>query len=314
MNIDATRLFCDVAQHRSMSGAAELHAITQSAASQRVQGLEKELGVQLIDRSTRPLSLTAAGELYYRGCRRILSSYEKLTRRISEAGSGVRSADAPELRGEVNIVAIYSAGIGLLSQVKAGFERQNPRVVVEIEHLQPDAVYDRVRQEQCDFGIISYPKRWVGLASIPLREETMGLVVGPRHPLAGREQVHASELGPYEFVSFDISLPIGRHIRKYLTRHCTQARIVGQFDNIDSIKSYVEDSDAAAILPWRTVQKEVAAGTLAGVSLSPPLTRPLGIIYLRQRPHRPLAKAFIEYLLNHQPPVVKGTTAETVHA
>lgn len=314
MNIDATRLFCDVAQHRSMSGAAELHGITQSAASQRIQGLEKELGVQLVDRSTRPLSLTAAGELYFRGCRRILQSYEKLTRRISEAGTGVRSNDSPELRGEVNIVAIYSAGIGLLNQVKAGFEKQNPRVNVEIEYLQPDTVYDRVRQEQCDFGIISYPKRWAGLASIPLREETMGLVVGPRHPLAGRDHAHASELCPYEFVSFELSLPIGRQIRKYLSRHCAHAKIVSQFDNIDTIKSYVEESEVAAILPWRTVQKEVAAGVLAGVSLSPLLTRPIGIIYLRQRPHRPLVKAFIEYLLNNQPPVTKPAAAETVNA
>ena len=60
------RLFCDVAACRSVSQAAARHGITQSAASQRVSQFEKRLGVTLIDRSVRPLDLTAAGELMLR--------------------------------------------------------------------------------------------------------------------------------------------------------------------------------------------------------------------------------------------------------
>ncbi len=313
MNIHAAQLFCDVAHHRSVSRAAELHGITQSAASQRIQALEKELGVQLIDRSTRPLALTAAGELYYRGCRRILDTYAKLKERVKSAGSG-RAVSDTELRGEVTIAAIYSSGIDLLNQVKMAFESENPRAEIKIEYLQPDAVYDSVRHEQCDFGILSYPQKWAGLASIPLRDEVMAVVVKAGHALAGRELVHAAELGPYEIVSFDLTLPIGRQIRKYLGRYCPQVQVVNQFDNIDTIKTYVAQSDTVAILPVRTVQREVAAGTLATVALNPSLTRPLGIVYLRHRQQRPLVKAFIEYLLKNQPAVAKPATADLVPA
>ena len=319
MQLEAVQLFCEVAQFRSVSRAAELHGITQSAASQRIQGLEKELGVQLVDRSTRPLSLTAAGELYYRGCRRILESHEKLKRRVAAAGSGrgaaagaQESLDSADLRGEVTVAAIYSSGIDLLNQVKAAFEHDYSAATISITYLQPDSVYDSVRQEQCDIGILSYPQRWAGVASIPLREEVMAVVVRAGHPLDEAQVVHAGDLGDYDLVSFDTALPIGRQIRKYLGQHCEAARIVNAFDNIDTIKTYVAQADAVAILPRRTVQREVAAGTLAAIPLVPRLTRPLGIVYLRQRPQRPLVKAFIEYLLKNQPPLPAETKSEAV--
>jgi DNA-binding transcriptional LysR family regulator len=306
MQLDAVRLFCEVAQHRSVSRAAELHGVTQSAASQRIQGLERELGVQLIDRSTRPLSLTAAGELYFRGCRRILASYERLKQRVAITGHHGQAngtlVDDPELRGEVAIAAIYSSGIDLLNQVTSAFEREHPRATISINYLQPEAVYDAVRHDQCDIGILSYPQRWAGIGWTHLREEPMAVVMRAGHPLARAEVVHAGELAAYDVVSFDTELPIGRHIRKYLGQHCEGAQVVNQFDNIDTIKTYVAQADAVAILPRRTVQREVAAGILAAATLVPRLTRPLGIVYSRSRPQRPLVRAFVEYLLKNQPP------------
>ena len=60
---ESLKLFRDIAQTRSFSRGAELNSISQSAASQQMQELEHELGVQLLDRSTRPLVVTAAGQL-----------------------------------------------------------------------------------------------------------------------------------------------------------------------------------------------------------------------------------------------------------
>ena len=76
MSLATIKLFCDVAQHGNFSKGAELHGITQSAASQRIRGLEDDLGVELIDRSTRPCGLTHVGKVYYEGCREILDRYD----------------------------------------------------------------------------------------------------------------------------------------------------------------------------------------------------------------------------------------------
>ncbi|MGH9659733.1 MAG: helix-turn-helix domain-containing protein, partial [Bryobacteraceae bacterium] len=59
-----SKLFRDIAHHKSISRGSVLNGMSQSAASQHLQELEKKLGVTLVDRSTRPLALTEAGELY----------------------------------------------------------------------------------------------------------------------------------------------------------------------------------------------------------------------------------------------------------
>ena len=66
------KLFRDVAHAKSLSRAAQLNGISQSAATQHIQELERRLGVELLDRSTRPLGLTAAGKLYADLCRDVL--------------------------------------------------------------------------------------------------------------------------------------------------------------------------------------------------------------------------------------------------
>lgn len=70
--LDHLQLFRDIAQTNSLSRAAQLNAVSQPAASQHVQDLERELEVQLLDRSIRPVRLTEAGKLYQEFCREVL--------------------------------------------------------------------------------------------------------------------------------------------------------------------------------------------------------------------------------------------------
>lgn len=306
MQMDAIKLFCDVAQHRSVSKAAEANGVTQSAVSQRLMSLERELGVQLIDRSKRPLQLTEAGETYHHGCRAILDRYEKLTRQIT-AGSN-------HLRGTLRVAAIYSAGIELLSQAVESFERDHPNAEVEVQYHQPQAVYEKVRDDLVDLGILSYPRGWKGLAVVPLREEVMMLVCAPDHPLAGRRSIHAGELQDQALVNFEPSLPIARRIAGYLREHGVSAAASHTFDNIDTIKVYISHSDEAALLPDRTVRPEVEAGTLVAVALHPTLTRTVGVVYSRQRTLTPLMEAFIEHLTDSTDPVGSEAKPAAVNA
>lgn len=294
------QIFLDVARHRSFSDAAAEHGVTQSAASQRVSQLEKKLGVTLIDRSVRPLALTPAGEEFLRGCRDILERYADLERRVTR--------HRPAFTGHLSVAAIYSAGIDLLNHVREAFIRDHPGVSVEVQYQQPDEVYDSVRDQRCDLGIVSYPQRWRDVGTIPLRDERMVVVFGPTHELAGRARLRASELADWPMVTFEPALPVGRHIRRYLKEQGVVPQITNLFDNIDTVKSAVAVTDQLAILPKRTVQREVTAGTLAAAELEPELLRPIGIIHRRgsrgQRPLSPMAQGFVDFLLHHAGPHV----------
>ncbi|MFW6059932.1 MAG: LysR family transcriptional regulator [Phycisphaeraceae bacterium] len=294
------RLYSDVARCHSFSEAAARHGITQSAASQRIGQLEKRLGVQLLDRSVRPLALTEAGQRFLDGCEQLLRQYDDLERHVTQL------RDEPE--GSVRVAAIYSAGVELLNQIRERFEAEHPRISVQIRYDQPDAVYGAVRECDCDMGILSYPQRWRNVGVITLRNEKMAVVCRPDHPLAREQRVHASALSPHELVTFDHELPVSRRIRRYLRENGASPRVTDSFDNIDTIKNAVTVTQRFAILPKRTAGREVAAGTLAVVELTPELVRPLGIIFRRRHKQGPVfspaAQQFVDYLLRHAGPDV----------
>jgi DNA-binding transcriptional LysR family regulator len=297
------RLFCDVARHLSFSRAAAENGVTQSAASQRIEKLERSLGVTLIDRSVRPLALTPAGEKFFHEGRELLERYDRLEREVS----GMRPT---ALDGRVAVYSIYSAGIDLLNTIQSRFEALHPGVEITVTFLQPEDVYQGVRGEQCDFGIVSYPQSWRDVGVIPLRDEPMAVVAAPGHPLASRRRIHAADLDGHDMAAFEPELPVARRIRKYLRDAGAQPSVTSVFDNIDTVKAAVAVTNQFALLPKRTVMREVKAGTLAAVELAPPLARPLGIIYRKRRGSAggalftPATQAFADYLIEHAGPNV----------
>ena len=297
------RLFSDVARCQSFSQAAGMHGITQSAASQRIGHLEKRLGVKLLDRSVRPLELTEAGAVYLKGVQDVLQRYDLLEGQVTDSFAAETDHQPA---GDVRVAAIYSSGIDLLSRIRRQFEAEQPQVSVKIEYEYPDTVYDAVTSGRADVGILSYPERFKKVGVIPLRDERMAVICPPDHPLAKRKTVTPAELTGHERVGFNNDLPIGRRITAYLKEHGGQPITKYVFDNLDTITNAVAAMGRFAILPARTVQRDVAAGTLVAVTLTPELTRPMGIIYRRgARQSAPLAAApalFVDFLIKNAGP------------
>ena len=100
MQIESLKVFCDVARFRSFSQAAQNNNLSQSAASQIVLQLERRLGVQLVNRSVRPLRLTSLGKAYYEGCKGLVKQYQDLEVSIRDAHD--------QLDVQVRVSAIYS--------------------------------------------------------------------------------------------------------------------------------------------------------------------------------------------------------------
>jgi DNA-binding transcriptional LysR family regulator len=96
------RLIRDVAQHRSVSKAARWNDLSQSAASQALGELERELGVTLFDRGTRPLTVTPAGKAYVEFCRDVLRRHDEMISLLDSIKK--------QLNATVRLSAIYSVG------------------------------------------------------------------------------------------------------------------------------------------------------------------------------------------------------------
>lgn len=291
MQFESLRVFCDIARHRSFSRAAEANGITQSAASQIVHQLEARLGVQLINRSTRPLQLTPEGRVYSEGCQALWDQYTELE-------AAVRQTRA-EAATDVRVAAIYSVGLGDMGQLIERFKGWQPGARVQVDYLHPEQVCARVLDGTADFGLLSFPRKNRHLHALPWREEEMVLACAPSHPLAACSAVRAGQLAGVKYIGFDKNLKIRREVDRFLRYHDTAVDVVAEFDNIESIKKAVEDSVGVALLPEPTLRREVQAGTLATVPLAGArLVRPLAIVYHRHHNLGGSALRFINLLRN----------------
>ena len=289
MQVEALKIFCDVARLRSFSRGAAENQVTQSTASQTVHHLEEHLGVQLIERAQRPLRLTTEGKTFYEGCREIVHRYFDLEQSMRQLH---RAANT-----QVRIAAIYSVGLGDMNQLAQEFGRRHAPAHAQVEYLHPDRVYERVIEEVADLGIVSFPRSRREVVVIPWRKEEMVLACPPEHPLAKERSVAPRALAGESFVALEENLTIRRETDRFLKRHGVPVTVALEFDNIEAVKRAVEVASGLAILPRPTLQREVQSGTLVAVPLAgAEFTRPLGIIHRRGKRLTASAQHFVELL------------------
>jgi DNA-binding transcriptional LysR family regulator len=289
LNLSALKVFCDVARHRSCSLAAQANSVTQSAVSQIIAQLEKRMQVQLVDRSTRPLRLTAVGNRYYQGCKAVLQQYTELEASIREARD--------EMVATVQVAAIYSVGLSDMGQYVERLTRVMPRAQVHIDYLHPNQVRERVLDGTADIGLVSFPGKSPKLAALPWRDEEMVLACPIKHPFAARLAVAVRDLDGQTFVQFARELVIRRKVDQFLREYGVSVAAGPEFDNVENIKQAVSIGAGVALLPAPTLSREVQAGTLAALPLhGGRLIRPLGIIHRKRPPLSRAARQFIEIL------------------
>lgn len=289
MHLKSLKVFCDVVDRRSFSRAAHANGISQSSASQMVHQLEERLGVLLLDRSTRPFAVTAEGERYYDGCRQIVKRYSELER-------DVRAMHEAE-EGSLVVASIYSVGLHHMSDFLQRFSAEHPHAQVRVEYLHPHRVYEVVEDGAADLGLVSFPQPSESLSATDWRTEPMALVCHPDCRLAELREVELTELAGKSFVAFETGLAIRAAIDELLAKRGVEVHVTHEFDNIETIKRAIEIDAGASLLPRRSVERELALGTLAVVPLKgAPLSRPLGILHRRDRRLSPLAEQFVELL------------------
>ena len=289
MTLEHLKLFRDIALARNVSHGAEVCGVSQSAASQHLQETERLFGVQLLDRSTRPIELTEAGRLYYEFCRDVLRLREEFEESLEKLKGRVQ--------GTVRVAAIYSVGMSDMSRLERELSRRMPAAVLQVEYLRPEKVYDAVVSDQADLGLVSYPESNREIAAIPWREEKMMVAAAPTHPLASRKSLDLADLAQQSFVAFDDELRVGREVKRYIRDSGAQLNVVMHFDNIQTMKEAVVLGSSISIMPVRVLRNDIEQGRLVAIPIKGcTLVRPLGIIHRRRKTFNQATRTFLELL------------------
>ncbi len=293
MNLEALYLYCDIIRSNSFTLGAAANRVSQSAASQAVRQLEHELGVQLIDRTKRPFTVTREGRVFFEASHDIVERME-----AARAEIGWRKK---RIEGTVRVAVIYSVGLHDMGWYTQQFTALHPTARIRLAYLHPDEVVEAVVSDSADVGILSFPSPGRALAVIPWRSEPMAFVCAAGHPLAARAAIPPAELARQKFVAFDRTLSIRKAVDRALRRQGVKVEPSMQFDNIETIKQAIATQGAVSILPRPSVHREVQQGVLAALPLEmPELNRKVDIIHRRQKPPGPTTAAWIEFLRKHR--------------
>ena len=205
-----------------------------------------------------------------------------------------------DVEGAVRVASIYSTGLSEMSHLQEEFGRRYPAATLHVEYMRPDKIYEAVRNDTADLGLVSYPESSRDVAALPWRAEEMHVAVPPfplrslRCPPCYRPTSTAAD-----FIGFDEDLRIRRELDRFFRASGIEVRMVMHFDNIQTIKEAVALGSGISILPARTMQAEIAQGRLVAVKLdAPDLVRPVGIVHRKRKKFNRASQSFLEMLVN----------------
>ncbi len=184
MELRQLRYFVTLAEELHFGRAAEREHIVQSALSQQVQRLERELGVRLLERSTHHVALTAAGAVFLVEARQILAHAD----RAAEAARNTAGASAPLRVGIID--SSYDSMPQILHEVQA---RYPGLVIHQVEASAPEQ-YQQLIDGRLDVGVGRAALAPPQIASLLFRQDPLGVLVPTGHPFAELDGVAVAAL------------------------------------------------------------------------------------------------------------------------
>src|ERR1700716_480493 len=188
MDLRQLRYLVALAEERHFTRAAAREHIAQPALSQQIRRLEEEVGLALVERTTRRVAITDAGELLVGRARRVLAELEAADTEL-QAMRGLRT-------GHVSVCALHTMGPVDLSLVLAIFHERYPEVELTVREQSSEELAEMLRVDELDLAFLSVTERIEshGLGLHQLVSEELVVILPPSHPLSGRRRVRMVEL------------------------------------------------------------------------------------------------------------------------
>jgi DNA-binding transcriptional LysR family regulator len=274
-----------VARRRSFTRAAlDLH-IAQSALSQQVRQLERELGVELLRRTTRRVEVTEAGELVLARARRALAEAD-----------GVRAdLDALQglVRGTLRLGGVPPVGPVHPAALIADFSRAHPGVAITVREDVAFALLGQLRDGGLDLVLaLVDPDSLYGLEAARLLDEELVLVLALDHPLARAKRVRVERLADEALITYGA----GSALRDTLLALVPGGRVFAEANDLETLRELAARGLGVTLLPRSVVAAH--GDRLAIRPLSPRQAVPVSHVWRAGERPTPAAQAFREHVLS----------------
>jgi LysR family transcriptional regulator, transcription activator of glutamate synthase operon len=270
--------------------AAAREHVAQPALSQQIKRLEEQVGLPLVERTTRSVALTEAGELLVARARRVLGELDAADAEL-EALSGVYV-------GHVYLGVLHTMGPVDVSLVLALFRERHPGVELTVREQSSVELAEMVRDDELDLAFLSVTEavERVGLGLHQLVSEELVVVMPEDHVLAARSSVRMADLAGEQFISYRE----GARLRELLESAGRSAgfspRVTLESNESGRIRRLVHRGLGVAILPRSDAERPGAEVAVCDL-VEPSLTRDITLAWREGRRLGPAAAAFLELSL-----------------
>ena len=275
------RVFRAVAESRNFSRAGDQIGLSQPAVSRSIVELEGQLGLKLLDRTTREVALTEAGQSLAARLDRLLDELEQTLLDVQ----GMANAR----RGKVRVASSPTLSANLMPACIAACARAEPDIeLVLLDRIQQD-VLDSVRAGEVDFGVVIEPASPDDLQCETILADPFMLVLPPGHPFAARKQLRWQALDGAALVLLDHASGSRRLIDRALAQHGAQCVIRQQVGHPTTAFRMVEAGIGISVMPALAVPP-AGLRSLVVLPLVPRIERTVMLVHRRNRAPAPLAQ------------------------
>ena len=280
MTLRQLRVFIEVAKLQSFSRAGDEIGLTQSAVSRCVRELEGEIGLKLVDRTTREVQLTDVGANLVDSVSRLLSDLDEALREIRDLGQ--------QRRGRVIVAASPTVACRLMPLVISACVREFPLISLSLRDALQSDVVRKVKSGEVDFGVAIGP--YDVLYSEVVMTDSFCALVRRDHLLASVQEVPWAALSGERLVMLDHASGSRPTIDTVLREHGVIADVVQELGHSATVLGLVEAGVGISVLPWLALPLP-ANSSLVALPLVPRIERTVELVHRREQSLSSAAKS-----------------------
>jgi molybdate transport repressor ModE-like protein len=253
------KLFCAIAQSGSITkGASECH-LALSAASRRISELEETVGLTLLERTAKGVTLTQAGHAVMQHALRLFQGFEQFSNELGEYAKGAK--------GHVRLWANMSALTEFLPNSLASFLKIHPDIQVDVEEQISGDIVKALLDGIADIGVFAEGTPTAGLETSIIGQDELVVVCNKSHPIKSRKSISFEECLAYDFVGLNRGSSLLELTSRQAERLNKQMRLRIQVRSYDAMCQMIAVNLGVGILPIQACAPQIKAMDLKVIRL-----------------------------------------------
>jgi len=296
------RTLVTIVELSSFTRAGVKLGLSQSAISQQIGALERQLGVRLLRRTGTGARPTAAGELLVNHARQIIARIDAARRQVSEFDS----SSGGVLRVGAGGAVCHHILPGVLAALREAF----PRLELHVRSAHTDLTLERLLGGEIDAGVLTLPVVQPRLRLVEAGSDELVLIAAPSHPLAARSQVDPVDLADEPLLICERRSRTFHLVERRLLEAGVFPRVAMEIDHQEAVTKMVATGLGVAIVPrWAVVDEVEAAAVTAVPFAEGGLRRDWAVGFLEESQPRQALRAFVRLCAERIPPVLAAESA-----